>query len=50
MPKKAVGFHADVIQAMNLDSSGYSVDPNDSVYDWRLLAQGDARLNTLRWI
>ncbi|MHB1084933.1 MAG: hypothetical protein ACYCZA_08840 [Thiobacillus sp.] len=42
MPKKAVRFHADVIQAMSLGSSDSSVDPDDPFYDWRLLAEGDS--------
>ncbi len=42
MPRKTVRFHADVIQAMSLGSSDYSMDPDDPFYDWRLLAEGDS--------
>lgn len=42
MPKKAVRFHADVIQAMSLGMGDSSMDPDDPFYDWRLLAEGDS--------
>lgn len=42
MPKKAVRFHADVIQAMSLGMGDSPMDPDDPFYDWRLLAEGDS--------
>jgi hypothetical protein len=42
MPKKQVTYHADIIQAMTLGMSDSPLDPDDSAYAWRFLAEGDS--------
>lgn len=42
MPKKAVRFPMDVIQAMTLGMGDSPLNPDDPGYDWRILAEGDS--------
>jgi lysophospholipase L1-like esterase len=42
MPKKAVRYHAEVIQALSLGMGDTSLNPDDPDFDWRILAEGDS--------
>ena len=42
MPKQAVRYHVDVIQAMTLGMGDSALDPDDPDYAWRILAEGDS--------
>lgn len=42
MPKKTARYHAEVIQALSLGMGDTSLDPDDSDFDWRILAEGDS--------
>lgn len=42
MPKKAVRYHAEIIQAMSLGVGDSPLDPDDPDYAWRILSEGDS--------
>ena len=42
MPRKAVRYHPDIIQAMSLGAGESPLSPDDPDYPWRMLAEGDS--------
>ena len=42
MPRKAVRYRPDIIQAMSLGAGESPLSPDDPDYPWRMLAEGDS--------